>query len=143
MAGVTVGFVCERCHVLSPMAEALARQMGGEEVEADSAGLKPAGRLLPSAATALREAGLDTTELRPSEIDRAWLESCDAVVLIGVDPGADPVFDGLAAASWDLESPDTGQLGEVRDIRDEIGVRVRELLREHGIEPRGELSELG
>lgn len=129
-----LGFVCQRCNVLSPMAEVLAREMGGDGVTVASAGLEPAGRILPSALTALREVGMDTTELVPTEVDRAWLEACDRVVLVGLEASDDPLFEGLDPIVWEIESPDSGQLGEVRRVRDELGVRVRQLLRDRGIE---------
>lgn len=142
-AQLEVGFVDRRCNVLSPMAESLAVAMGGGAVAAESAGLEPAGRVMPSVLTALREVGLDTSELAPHEVDRAWLEGCDAVVAIGVDVTAGPLFEGLVTDSWDLESPEGGQLVDVRRARDEIAVRVRRLLKSHGIDVRGSLSELG
>lgn len=128
-----LGFVCQRCNVLSPMAEVLARELGGPGVTVASAGLRPAGRILPSALTALREVGMDTTELVPTEVDRAWLEACDQVVLIGLEATDDPLFEALPTISWAIESPESGQLGEVRQARDDLGLRVRQLLQDHGI----------
>lgn len=132
-AGLTVAFVDERCDALSPMAAALAGDLGGEEVEALSMGLDPGGRILPGTITALREAGIDTSELVPSPTSRARLETADAVVAIG-PVAREAVLSELEARAWDVESPEGGQLAAFRETRDELGVRVRELLRELGVE---------
>lgn len=133
-AGLTVAFVDEHCNALSPIAAALADDLGGGEVEAECMGLDPEGRILPGAITALREAGIDTSELVSSPTSRARLEAADAVVAIG-PVAREAVLSELEARAWDVESPEIGgQLAAFRETRDELGMRVRELLRELGVE---------
>lgn len=133
-AGLRVAFVCRRCNALSPMAATLADEMGPQAVQAASAGLDPDGRILPATLTALREAGLDTSDLVPARVSRARLEAADVVVAIGLQPDAASVLAELEVESWDVASPEGGQLAAFRRARDELGVRVRELLRRHGVE---------
>lgn len=133
-AGLSVVFVCQRCNALSPMAATLADGLGGASVQAGCMGIDPEGRILPGALTALREIGLPTDELVPSPVSRARLEASDVVVAVGLDPEEDAVFDGLEAEAWELETPG-GQLATFREARDELGLRVRALLRRHGFAP--------
>jgi protein-tyrosine-phosphatase len=130
---LVVAFVDERCNALSPMAAALA-EATSEAVAASSAGTDPDGRILPGALTALREVGVDTTELVPAPVQRARLEAADQVVALGPALVDDALFDGLSPESWAIDNPEGGQLAAFRRARDELGVRVRELLREHGLE---------
>lgn len=129
-----VAFVCRRCNALSPMAARLARQAGGEAVHAWSAGTEPGGRILPGTLTALREVGIDTSDLIPVPARRGRLEEADIVVAIGLTPDDEPLLEGLDARVWALASPQGGQLIDFRETRDELGMRVRGLLREEGIE---------
>jgi protein-tyrosine-phosphatase len=132
--GLDVAFVCQRCNALSPMAAALATDIGGEAVHASSAGVDPDGRILPGSITALREVGIDTSELVPSPAERAHLEAADRVVAIGPGVVDRALFDGLSPERWTIDSPEGGQLAAFRRARDELGLRVRELLREAGVE---------
>lgn len=122
------------------MAAALANDMGGTPVDAASGGTKPDGRLLPGTITALREVGIDTTALIPTPISRVQLEQADIVVAIGVDVERESLLDGISVEAWDIENPG-GQLASFRQARDEIGLRVRKLLREHGASPDVEEGE--
>jgi protein-tyrosine-phosphatase len=128
---LAVVFVDEECNALAPMAARLAADLGGSAVQATSAGTRPDGRILPSALTALREVGVDTTDLVPSPVSRAELEAADVVVAIGL--GDDTAVAEIEARRWDVAVPG-GQLAAFREARDELALRVRELLREHGVE---------
>lgn len=136
--GVEFAFVCRRCNALSPMAAAIAEQTGPQSVRASSSGVDPEGRILPGALTALREIGIDTTDIVPGPVRRAELEAADAVVVIGPGLVDDPMFDGLSPERWEIDNPGGGQLAAFRRARDELGLRVRELLREHGVDVDGD-----
>lgn len=138
-----VGFVCEAGDALGPTAEALAREMSEGAVAIERGALHPAGRLQPTFVTALREIGIDTGELSPDPIDRTHLEDCEVVVALGLDPDDHALFEGLDVVAWDLEAAETGQLADVRAVRDEIAYRVRQLLRDRGVDVEGRLSQLG
>lgn len=116
------------------MAATLANEMGPPAVKAASGGLDPEGRILPGALTALREAGLDTSDLVPARASRARLEAADVVVAIELQPDEAAVLAELEVESWDVASPEGGQLAAFRRARDELGLRVRELLRRHGVD---------
>ncbi|PSG96192.1 heat-shock protein HtpX [Thermoplasmatales archaeon SW_10_69_26] len=132
-SGVELAFVCQRCNALSPMAAAIAEGVS-PEVAAASAGTNPDGRILPGALTALREVGIDTTGIAPAPVQRAQLEAADAVVAIGPGLVDDPIFEGLSPEQWEIDNPEGGQLAAFRRARDDLGLRVRELLREEGLD---------
>jgi len=54
-------FVCVENSNRSQMAEAFARILGGEKVEAFSAGSRPSGRINPKAIEAMKQVGYDLT----------------------------------------------------------------------------------
>ena len=65
---VRVLFLCTGNSARSQMAEALAGQVGGDAIEAASAGSRPKP-LHPDAVLVMREHGLDISERRPKHLD--------------------------------------------------------------------------
>jgi len=120
-------FVCIENSNRSQMAEAFARQIGGAEVGAFSAGSRPSGRVNPRAIEAMREKGCDLgkqiskslAELPPVEFDAAVTMGC-----------GDACPDVRARVREDWNIPDPRAMGpeEFRGVRDLIEVRVRGLL---------------
>lgn len=128
-----VYFACVGNSGRSQMAEAFAREMGGERVEAASGGSDPAGRVLDHVRTAMAEVGVSMLGYESTPIDPGIVEGVDLVVTMGCGEDACPAFADVALEDWDLEDPKGLDLDGVRAVRDEVARRVRGLLRDRGV----------
>ena len=133
---VRVAFVCVQNAGRSQMSTAFAERERehrelGDEVEVLTGGTHPADRVHEEVVEAMREAGFDLSERVPRAITTAELESCDYVATMGcstLDLDADA--SRVDVRDWALEDPDGQDLDAVREIRDEIEVRVSDLFDE-------------
>jgi arsenate reductase len=93
-----------------------------------------AGVVHPRAIRAMREVGIDISRQTSKPIDVAFADRADAfVTLCGPVDGACPARVAKKAIDWPTADPTWGDDEEVRRVRDAIGLRVEELLREHGV----------
>jgi arsenate reductase len=125
--------ICTRNSARSQMAEAWLNRLGGEWLEAESAGLEP-GTLKPAVVKAMRDAGIDITGKGTQTVFEALKSGrrFDYVVaLYGPDKAEQcPAFPGATPLHWELpERPKTSeepqeQLAHVRGVRDLIRDRV-------------------
>ena len=117
------------------MAQAFLERLGGHEVR--SAGSRAATALDPGAVEVMGELGYDLSGRTPRQLepeaDAAW---ADVVVTMGCGDVC-PVLPGTQYVDWGLEDPAGKPLARVRELRDEIEQRVRELARELDSAPRG------
>jgi arsenate reductase (thioredoxin) len=125
---VNVLFVCVQNAGRSQMAEALFRLAAEGRHEARSAGSNPAKQVHPEVVAAMREVGVDLADRVPHRLEQADAEWADVVVTMGCGDAC-PVIPGKRYEDWDLPDPARKPLAEVREIRDEIEDRVRELAR--------------
>jgi len=133
---VHVAFVCVQNAGRSQMATAFAERERehrelGDEVEILTGGTHPADRVHEEVVEAMREAGFDLSDRTPRAITTEELESCDYVATMGcstLDLDADA--SRVDVRDWALEDPDGQDLDAVREIRDEIEVRVSDLFDE-------------
>jgi arsenate reductase len=126
-------FLCTGNSARSQMAEALLRQMAGDEFDAYSAGTHPVG-LNPRAVAAMQERGVDITQQRSKHVAEFDDQKFDYVITVcdraketcPILPGAGKVlhwsFEDPAAASPDA----TAQM--FRQVRDAIAKKIREIL---------------
>lgn len=128
-------FVCVHNAGRSQMAAAFARQIGGENVEIVSAGTQPAKQIHSEVVEVMLEKGIDLSGEKPQKISNSLLKGADAIITMGC--GASdfcPVFLLKKVVDWHLEDPHGQPIEKVREIRDEIELRVRELLESNGEE---------
>lgn len=79
-------FICFANTCRSPMAEAIARRIGGAGVEVFSAGLHPMGRVAPGTLMALESLGYPAEGLSSKGFEAVDLDSMDLIVsLMGVE----------------------------------------------------------
>jgi arsenate reductase len=112
----------------SLMAGAFARFHGGDRLEADSAGSKPASEVDPVMVEAMQERGIDMAFQSPQLVETAlkgWQP--ETVVCVAGEAECPPVS-GVSREVWGLPGA-TGRTMEVmRRMRDEIEERVKALL---------------
>jgi arsenate reductase (thioredoxin) len=124
-------FVCVENAGRSQMAEAFAKKYGGGKIEASSAGNKPAQTVNPVVVEAMKEKGIDISQNKPKMLTFQMAQDSDLVVTMGCDaygicPG--PFF--KPTVDWALEDPKDKPIEKVREIRDEIEEKVKNLLSE-------------
>jgi arsenate reductase len=126
-APIRVLFVCVENANRSQMAEAFARKIGGESIEAWSAGSKPSGKVNPLAIEAMRERGLDLSKQRSKSLDAVRDVEFDAVVTMGCGDAC-PAVRARVREDWSIPDPRHMQPEQFRGVRDLIEASVKALL---------------
>ena len=119
-------FVCVENSNRSQMAEAFARIHGGEEVEALSAGSRPSGQINPKAIRFMSELGYDLGGHASKSLDEVEGEF-DAVITMGCGDDC-PWVPAKRREDWALPDPKHMDDDGYRAVRDEISLRVKNLL---------------
>lgn len=101
--------------------------MGADRVDVRSCGSEPANQINPAVAAAMSERGIDLASSVPWRISDELLETSDVVITMGCGDAC-PIYPGKRYEDWELDDPAGQDIEAVREIRDEIEVRVRELL---------------
>jgi arsenate reductase len=125
-------FVCVENAARSQMAEGFFNKNAPEGFRAISAGTKPVSQINPVVIDVMKEVDIDISNQKSKEItedmmrdsfktvnmgcmDKEFKESCPTLFLPNV-------------LDWNLEDPKRKSIERVRDIRDEIDQRVKELV---------------
>ncbi|HET8814378.1 MAG TPA: arsenate reductase ArsC [Solirubrobacterales bacterium] len=122
-------FVCLHNAGRSQMSEALFRRAAEGRHEARSAGTTPGDSVHPEVVEAMAELEIDLSDRRPRRLSREDAEWADVVVTMGCGDEC-PYIPGKRYLDWDLPDPKGRPLAAVRETRDEIERRVRELVEE-------------
>jgi arsenate reductase (thioredoxin) len=125
----TVLFVCLGNAGRSQMSQALFERAADGRHSALSAGTMPATRVHPQVVEAMREIGFDLADRRPRLLTLELAEQADVVVTMGCGDAC-PSIPGKRYVDWELPDPAEMPLQDVRRLRDEIDVRVRDLAAE-------------
>jgi arsenate reductase len=123
---VNVLFVCTANGGRSVMAERLLRRQAGDRHAARSAGSNPGASAHPQVLDALNEIGIDASDHVPRKLEQEAIEWADVVIATCDD--ACPVVPGKRYIAWQLPDPKHVPFERVREIRDGIDRRVRELV---------------
>jgi protein-tyrosine-phosphatase len=108
------------------MAQAFFERHAPDDVRAESAGSEPASAVWPGVITAMDEVGIDLSGRKPRKLLREMQLHADWAVTMGCGDACPYV--PTTVEDWDVPDPAGRPIGEVRDIRDEIEARVRDLL---------------
>jgi arsenate reductase len=119
-------FVCVENSNRSQMAEAFARMLGADAVDARSAGSAPSGRINPKAVRFMAELGYDLAAHASKSLDDIDGEF-DAVVTMGCGDSC-PWVPARRREDWQLPDPRHMDDDAYRAVRDEIRARVHALL---------------
>ncbi len=137
-------FLCTGNTARSQIAEALLRRYAGDQFDVYSAGIEP-GVFNPFTRHVLDEIGINSSQQFPKGLQQ-FLGKVNFQYLITVCARAEErcptVFPGVSyRLHWAFDDPaaiegsDEVKLAAFRKIRDEIGVRIKEWLKELHIEP--------
>ena len=99
--------------------------------QAESAGTKPVSQINPIAIQAMKEVGIDISDQKSKEITEQMMRSSDPIINMGcMEKNFCPTLFLPKVIEWNLEDPKGKSIEQVREIRDEIEKRVKELVAE-------------
>ena len=128
-AAKRVIFVCVENSNRSQMAQAFAQLLGGDAVEAHSAGSRPSGKVNPKAVAAMQELGYDLSTHASKGLDDYNGQPFDAAVTMGCGDAC-PLVRADRRIDWQIPDPRDMTPDEFRVVRDLIRDKVRDLLSE-------------
>jgi len=121
-------FVCIENSNRSQMAQAWATMLGGEKVQAFSAGSQPSGVVNPKAIAAMKELGYDLSTHHSKSLDDVKAEApFDAVVTMGCGDAC-PWMPAKTFIDWNIPDPKNLPPDQFNEVRDLIGEKVKGLL---------------
>jgi protein-tyrosine-phosphatase len=123
-----VVFLCIHNAGRSQMAAGWLKHLAGDSVEVFSGGSDPASEVNPAAIAAMAEIGIDITEEFPKPWTDEVVQAATVIVTMGCGDAC-PLYPGKRYLDWEVDDPAGLRLDEVRPIRDQIGRRVRELVK--------------
>jgi len=123
----SVLFVCVHNAGRSQMAAAFLRELAGDTVEVRSAGTAPAAAVNPVVVAVMHEAGIDISAQVPKLLSDDAVRASDIVITMGCGDDC-PYLPGRSYLDWELEDPAGQDLAAVRRIREDIRLRVEQLL---------------
>jgi len=140
-------FVCTHNSGRSQIAQALFERYAPEDVSAESAGSDPARRVWPAVIEVMQEVGIDLSANKPKRLTVEMQLHADWAVPMGC--GDVCPYVPTRVDDWDIPDPAGRPIDEVREIRDTIDERVRELatnnidaIRSDGTSHRWRLAKL-
>jgi len=124
----TVIFACVHNAGRSQMAAAFFNRWADpSKARAVSAGTQPSGRVHPEVVDVMMERGIDLADAKPQKLTDELATQAQWLVTMGCGDQC-PVVSGVRRDDWPLEDPKGKPRERVREIRDDIERRVRQLL---------------
>jgi protein-tyrosine-phosphatase len=121
-------FVCIENSNRSQMSQAFAKILGGENMEAYSAGSKPSGVVNPKAIAAMKELDYDLSIHDSKSLDEVkQYAPFDAVVTMGCGDAC-PWMPAKQFIDWQIPDPKHMEPEEFNKVRDLIKEKVKSLL---------------
>jgi arsenate reductase (thioredoxin) len=125
----SVLFVCVQNAGRSQMAEGFFKKYAPKEYEGISAGTMPVSEINPLAVEVMREVDIDISGQKSKEITEDMIRNSAKIVNMGcMDKVSCPTLFLQNLLDWNIEDPKGKQIDKVREIRDEIEQRVKELV---------------
>ncbi|MBI4355604.1 MAG: arsenate reductase ArsC [Candidatus Omnitrophica bacterium] len=120
-------FVCVENSCRSQMAEGFARALGGERIEAYSAGSRPSGQVHPDAIRVMQEQAIDLSAHRSKAVQSLPAIAFDYVISMGCGDAC-PHLPAKRRVEWRIPDPKGQPLEVFRQVRDQIEGHVKQLL---------------
>jgi arsenate reductase len=128
----TVLFACVHNAGRSQMAAAWFNALANPQAaRAISAGTEPGTRVHPEVLAAMKEVGVDLSNVQPSLLTHELAAGSALLITMGCGEKC-PVVPGLERDDWPLEDPKGKSMDLVRTIRDDVKRRVEALLAQRG-----------
>ena len=112
------------------MAEAFLNRLAAGKVTAISAGTEPAEAIDPVVVKVMREVGIDISHQQPQRLTPEMIEQADKVITMGcgIEEVCPATF--VETEDWNIDDPRRKPVEKVREIREQIQVKVLSLLKE-------------
>jgi protein-tyrosine-phosphatase len=124
----TILFVCVENAGRSQMAEGFFKKYAPEGFVPASAGTKPISQIDPLAIQVMNEIGIDISKQKPKDLSEDMMRNSDKIINMGcMDNNFCPTLFIPKVIDWGIEDPKGKQIEQVREIRDEIERRIKEL----------------
>jgi arsenate reductase (thioredoxin) len=120
-------FVCVHNAGRSQMAAGLLELRAAGKVHVRSAGSAPADEINPAAVAAMAELGVDLRQEFPKPLTDEFVNAADVVITMGCGDAC-PIYPGKRYEDWEVDDPAHQSLESVRQIRDDIDIRIQRLL---------------
>jgi arsenate reductase (thioredoxin) len=121
-------FACTHNAGRSQMAAAFFNELADPtRARALSAGTRPGDRVHPEVLQVMREVGIDLSKSKPQRLTRELAAGAGHLVTMGCGEEC-PFFPGMKIQDWPLEDPKGKPVEGVREIRDDIRRRVKEMV---------------
>jgi len=122
-------FVCIENAGRSQMAEGFFNKSAPEGYRALSAGTKPVSQINPVVIDVMKEIDIDISNQKSKEITEDMMRNSFKTVNMGcMDKESCPTLFLSNVLDWNLEDPKDKPIDKVREIRDEVKLRVKELV---------------
>jgi protein-tyrosine-phosphatase len=122
-------FVCIENSNRSQMSQAFAKILGGDEVEAYSAGSNPSGIVNSKAIAAMKELGYDLSKHDSKSLDEVKTYApFDAVVTMGCGDAC-PWMPAKQFIDWQIPDPKYMEPKAFNEVRDFIAGKVKDLIK--------------
>ena len=92
-----------------------------------SAGVEPAERVHPEVVAAMKEVGVDLSAARPTLLTTELMRGASLLVTMGCGDDC-PYVLGLRTEDWPMGDPGGQPLERVREMRDDVGLMVAQLV---------------
>jgi len=125
----TVLFVCVHNAGRSQMAAGYLTHFAGDRIDVLSAGSEPGDQINPMAVQAMAEEGIDIARAVPKLLTTEAVKVSDVVITMGCGDAC-PIFPGKRYEDWELDDPAGQDIDSVRPIRDDIKLRIQNLVAE-------------
>ena len=127
-------FVCVENANRSQMSQAFARMLGGNAVEAYSAGSRPSGVVNPKAIAAMKELGYDLTKHDSKNLQEVEKYApFDVVVTMGCGDAC-PWMPAKQFIDWQIPDPKHMEPTAFNEVRDYVKSQVKSLLQSLDVE---------
>lgn len=123
----SVLFVCVHNAGRSQMAAGYLQALAGDRVEVLSAGSAPKAQINPLAVEVMREEGIDIANNIPKVLTDEAVQASDVVITMGCGDAC-KFYPGKRYEDWQLDDPAGQGIEHVRVIRDDIRLRVEQLI---------------
>jgi arsenate reductase len=125
----TILFVCVENAGRSQMAEGYFRKYAPEGFEPMSAGTKPTSQINPIVIQAMDEVGISISQQKPKDITEDMMRNSTKIINMGcMDKSFCPTLFIPNVIDWGIEDPKGRSIEQVREIRDDIEQRIKQLV---------------
>ncbi|HEX2305717.1 MAG TPA: arsenate reductase ArsC [Nitrososphaeraceae archaeon] len=122
-------FVCVENAGRSQMAEGFFNKYAPKGYDAISAGTKPISQINPIAIEVMKEVGIEIGNQKSKEVTEDMIRNSSNIVNMGcIEKESCPTLFLQNFVEWNIEDPRDKPIAKVREIRDVIDQRVKELV---------------